>query len=1196
GRFEHGRIERSYAAGKIEGRMYIGGLVGYSYMLDGQESSITDSFAIGEIKARGASRNYYAGGLVGYIYGISQNVFHIQNCYAAVDLSGTAADKGGLVARGDRVLEVTSSFYDGTVNADVSSDLYNIPKTSEELKTIATFEGWDIAEGVDNMKIWSIRSGQCYPWLNKIGQPDSEDFPEVVLATGVVLHKDVITLTIGLDETTASETLIAVVQPPDAYNKAVTWHSNHPEIAAVDQTGTVTGLSEGTAIITVNTKDGDHADTCRVVVRRAAVPAEVPDNIRLKAASTSIMIQWDEVDGATGYEIRADDALQSVTEAVYIHEGLKPNTTYRYQVRAVNAYGAGEWSRIVEKSTLSQGAPAIPTNIRGTSTDTSITIQWDPAADATGYELETDTVLRSVTDTVYRHTGLEPATWHRYRVRAVNDKGKSEWSDVFRKSTLFQGIPETPANIRAAVTSTGILLEWDEVLGASGYVVEADGAPQSVAEAVYHHTGLEPGTWHRYRIKAVNAYGAGEWSQVFKQATLSTEELNAPAGIEAAATRTSITLTWEDVPGASGYEVEVYGTVIDNGTSTQYTHEGLNANTQYVYRIRAKNAKGVGPWSGIVAKTTLTGIPANISTEADDASITVSWDNVSGAAAYDVEIDGGQIVECIAPFYIHRVVNPNMRHTYRVRSKNAEGVSDWSQPVSNITLLPVPQNIKGIVEDTNIVLSWEEVEQAAGYDVEVDGTIIDNGAGTSYIHKGLAANSTHIYRVRAKNTDTLGMWSEEIIKVVRPVSDISLTAEATDTEIRVMWNTVSGATGYDIEVDGKIIDNGLSTIYVHQGLEPNTAHTYRVRARNAGGAGEWSELITQITSAGKPGNVLVTATSTSIRLVWEEVYGAVRYDILAGSEIIDHGMNTAYEHTGLEPNTLHIYRIRVRTEAGEGMWSEPITQFTMVGAPSNIFVEAQSTQIALKWDAVDGATGYEIEADGAVLELGTATAYVHEGLTPNTLHTYRVRAKNENGIGDWSELIRQIAAPSIHLNLRATAATDSITVMWDAVEGAVAYDIEADGHIVEDIKETSYVHQGLTPNTRHMYRVRVKNEGATSEWSERLEHNTMPELNIDVGKDNEFNFVVVVPEKEGTTTRRIVVYYNPEQLEVVDLCAITPEIEDQAGAIEGTDMRIDSFVPGEIAYVVQNADKVVVNSIKFRVKTNGHSKVRYVIE
>ncbi|MCG8699642.1 MAG: hypothetical protein MI922_16425, partial [Bacteroidales bacterium] len=80
------------------------------------------------------------------------------------------------------------------------------------------------------------------------------------------------------------------------------------------------------------------------------------------------------------------------------------------------------------------------------------------------------------------------------------------------------------------------------------------------------------------------------------------------------------------------------------------------------------------------------------------------------------------------------------------------------------------------------------------------------------------------------------------------------------------------------------------------------------------------------------------------------------------------------------------------------------------------------------------------------------------------------------------------------------------------------------------------------------------------------------------------------------TTRRIVVYYNPEQLEVVDLCAITPEIEDQAGAIEGTDMRIDSFVPGEIAYVVQNADKAVVNSIKFRVKTNGHSKVRYVIE
>ncbi len=66
-------------------------------------------------------------------------------------------------------------------------------------------------------------------------------------------------------------TLTANVLPSDAYNKNVTWSSDKIDIVKVDSNGKLTALKEGSATITVTTKDGSKTATCVVKVKNVKV-------------------------------------------------------------------------------------------------------------------------------------------------------------------------------------------------------------------------------------------------------------------------------------------------------------------------------------------------------------------------------------------------------------------------------------------------------------------------------------------------------------------------------------------------------------------------------------------------------------------------------------------------------------------------------------------------------------------------------------------------------------------------------------------------------------------------------------------------------------------------------------------------------------------------------------------------------------
>ncbi|MDR6553472.1 fibronectin type III domain-containing protein [Paenibacillus qinlingensis] len=750
--------------------------------------------------------------------------------------------------------------------------------------------------------------------------------------------------------------------------------------------------------------------------------------------------------------------------------------------------------------------------------------------------------------------------------------------------------------VTAIPTETDITFQWPPIFNASGYEVETDGTIQSIgAIAQYVYPNLEAGTSHTFRVRANNGDITGEWTELLIKWTLP----DVPGPIETTSTSTAITLVWPAVIGATGYDIETNNTIIDNGNSTTFVDSSLNSNTQRAYKVRAKNSSGAGKWSPIIAKATLPGATGSLATLATDSTITVSWDAVSGAESYDLEVDGVVVSGITGTRYIHINLQPNSTHTYRLKSKNGVGTSNWSALATAVTLPSIPEHLRATVADTQISIEWDEVVGASNYDIEIDGVIVAHDLSTTYVHNGLAVNSEHTYRVRANNGAAIGQWSGLLKRSTLSGLPTNLRALAAGNEITVTWDMAVGAVGYDVEVDGQIVNNGMSLTYVHSGLSPYSEHTYRVRARNGGGNGPWTDAITVVTTLGEPQNITLDSTVRSITITWDEVIGADDYELIVDGEVVNVGKETSYLHDGLTPYSWHVYRIRAKNADVSGEWSDTFTKATMLGTPVIIRMVATSSQIIVNWGSVVGADGYEIEVDGSLVDNGVKTSFTHSNLSSNSLHTYRVRAKNPSIYSDWSNwssLVTQSTASDVPRFISAKATTSSITVTWSSASGEDSYDLEVDGKVISGLTNTTYTQDALEPNKMHVYRVRSQNQYGRSEWSEKLEKRTTPEMIVNVGKDNIFNFVIVAPKKDGVTERKITVTYNPEELEVLDSSAITPEVELGVGPIHGTNMIVSEFASGRIVYTILNVDKTVVNGIKLLAKSNEDSKITYTVE
>ena len=220
-----------------------------------------------------------------------------------------------------------------------------------------------------------------------------------------------------------------------------------------DTTYTDTSPTDGSIysyFVTATSAGGTSGYSAPVVgVALPAPPAGAPGSLRgVFVQGANITLNWSSMPGAIGYIVRrATDTngpyafLQSLTETTYYDSGLNTNTTYYYQVAAVNAAGTSA------SASVSVASPPPGPNLTAVPGDGQVLLTWNLSPGATNYLLQSSvndggpySTIASGTAISFLDTGLTNSTTYYYVVYAEDVDGQGPPSAQV-SATPFAGPP-----------------------------------------------------------------------------------------------------------------------------------------------------------------------------------------------------------------------------------------------------------------------------------------------------------------------------------------------------------------------------------------------------------------------------------------------------------------------------------------------------------------------------------------------------------------------------------------------------------------------------------------------------------------------------------------------------------------------------------------------------------------------------------
>jgi hypothetical protein len=689
------------------------------------------------------------------------------------------------------------------------------------------------------------------------------------------------------------------------------------------------------------------------------------------------------------------------------------------------------------------------------------------------------------------------------------------------------------------------------------------------------------------------------------------------------------------VETATGYDVEVGGKIYNVGMNTTFEDNGLLPGSYYVYRVRARNVYGKSSWSEIVTYYTMPiapNTPSNVSASASGNTIQIIWGGVTGAVAYDVEVDGVMYSNIQACEYSHTSGETlsDAGHTVRIRAVNEGGLSEWStyQTVSistegSIPILPIPAtpSFLGNVSGSAITyIPWSKVDNATQYQLEADGSIIYTGTEISYFHTSLLEGSQHEYRVRAGNSSGFSDWSNSINVTVGSFTSATpgniSYYRIGENSTAIIWDKVADVGRYQIEINGVMLDEFFYDTIAEIATIPGIQYMIRIASVIQTGEDiqlEWSDEVEFRSSGSLPVSVnigKVTAASDSITLTWTEVPDSYGYEIEINEQIIKIGKAQSYTITSLNVAASYSIRMRAYNASGTGDWCKDVTIMTHEGAPGvPINIRAESTSISaatgsaisLSWDSVEGATSYEVKvSNGKMYTIGTNEIAIGN-LIPGEGYYVQVRALTDTEEGAWSTNILFVPKLIKPENITVELEDGVAHILWDTISGADNYEMEIDGIIyATSVNPTADINSALF-NVQRTIRVRACYETQRGDWSEAVVFFYPLPVSVDVTEGETFS--ITLPYKNTIIDNyMITISYNNAELALLDACELTPMAELSTTYIEDLNTHViinQQSGTGNISFIVENGKENVsegiASSIKFRSLTTDTITIRYSV-
>ncbi|NXW17532.1 SDK2 protein, partial [Circaetus pectoralis] len=386
----------------------------------------------------------------------------------------------------------------------------------------------------------------------------------------------------------------------------------------------------------------------------------------------------------------------------YTATGLQPEATYLFRIAAQTRKGWGEAAEALVVTTEKRDRPQPPGKPLAQQEEVrarSVMLSWEPGSDGLSpvryytvqtrelpdgeWALHSASVSHNVTAFVVDR--LKPFTSYKFRVKATNDIGDSEYSEESESLTTLQAAPEEAPTILSVTphTTTSVLIRWqppaeDKINGIllgfrlryrelvydslRGFTLRGIGNPgatwaeltpvyavhnlSEVSLTQYELDNLSKHRRYEIRMSVYNAVGEGPPSppqEVFVGEAVPT---GTPQNVAVqAATATQLDVTWEPPPAESqngdiqGYKIHFWEAQSQNESARVKTLflpengvklKNLTGYTSYWVSVAAFNAAGDGPRSPPVKGRTQQAAPSAPGSirfsELTTTSVNVSWE------------------------------------------------------------------------------------------------------------------------------------------------------------------------------------------------------------------------------------------------------------------------------------------------------------------------------------------------------------------------------------------------------------------------------------------------------------------------------------------------------------------------------------------------------------------------------------------
>ena len=603
----------------------------------------------------------------------------------------------------------------------------------------------------------------------------------------------------------------------------------------------------------------------------------LPQNGAINQPVTSLVFKCDStITGITGFDFQLDTTADFNSKRLKINKlskfnstftGLKLATLYYWRVKAKNTKDSSDWSPVYSFTTfdghLSTPLLSAPLN-NSVNQKTNPRLSWGAVTGATSYKYQVDTttsfskpIKGSTSVTNINLSALLNGKTYYWHVKAYKTKDSSAWSSTFsfRTVNLIPHAPDLflPVN-NASDQPTTLTFLWSQTIGATHYILQVDTDKSFINPAVSDTTAIEFtktinnllfGKTYYWRVRATgnNSLLSG-WSVVDSFKVISLPVLIGPLNNSVYEPIQNMQLNWNGIAGVTGYECQLDVNTAFNSnslvdvktTDTVFTSNNLSFLSQYFWRVRAMTSVDTSAWSEVRNFSTVTTLkilyPIDNSTGVE-TQITLRFTPLAGATEYDYLIDTANtfnssslIADSTFGLSVLRISNLHfgLKYIIKVRGRNSNTVSDWSNPVTFTTLdtleLLAPYN-GSVKQMPNVKLSWQNLNGVLQYYYQLDilssfkSHIVINALTSSnyLIPDTLRFGTTYYWRVQAQNANDRSAltrtWAFTTIDKVNLVSPANNLINAASRTINFKWSVITGIVKYELQYS--LNDNNFTT-------------------------------------------------------------------------------------------------------------------------------------------------------------------------------------------------------------------------------------------------------------------------------------------------------------------------------------------------------------------------------------------------